>query len=179
MISAGNGGEDRLPQDRGSSIPTITRHARLRRDYPGERLLTERALAGRLHGRDRELRIFEGLVAADTGKARGDTRRTRRTADPSPNAPLLIRIVRYPYRQETHRGRRRTVFQAGMPRRQHAEQREAPMRSAMVFRGDAVYGNPIKALDIHPSPLPPPPSVDSWLATAPDRPTRTPPPGAA
>lgn len=117
----------------------------------------------RLRGRDTALRIFEGLFRSSLEIKRGGTRRPRFTAEPEPNAPLLIRIVRYPYRQETHRGRRRQVFEAGLQVREKLDAREAPMRSARDYRGDAITGNPIKALGIHPSPLAPPPSIEEWL----------------
>lgn len=135
-------------------------------------------MAGRLHVRDRELHIFEGLLKVREHRVRGNTRRNARIVEPEPNAPLLIRIVRYPYKEETHRGRRRRLYDASRER-PAAELREQPMRSAMVFKGEPIYGNPIRALDIHPAPLPAPPPVDDWLAAVGVRPDLPPMPGGA
>lgn len=106
--------------------------------------------------------MFEGLVCASISLDR-TVRPCRRLVEVEPNAPLLIRIVKYPYRQETHRGRRRQVFEAGLEARTRLQEREAPMRAGRAFKGDPIVGNPIKALSIHPAPLPPPPGVDEWL----------------
>jgi len=84
--------------------------------------------------------------------------------EPEPNAPLLIRIVKYPYRQEVSYGRRRKMFDAGLQTRDRTEPREAPMRAGRAFRGQAIVGNPVKALDLHPTPLSAPPNVDEWLS---------------
>jgi len=108
--------------------------------------------------------VFEGLVSAKINLDR-TVRNNRRLVEPEPNAPLLIRIVKYPYRQETHRGRRRKVFEAGVQARSRLEQRELPMRAGRAFKGEPIVGNPIKALDIHPAPLAAPPGVDEWLAS--------------
>ena len=108
--------------------------------------------------------MFEGLFRQLTSARQVRERKNRNLAVTEPNAPLLIRIVRDPYRQEVSRGRRVTLFESGLAQRLKVV-RPPPVAEVRQARGALFQGNPIKALAIHPPPLPPPPSVDEWLAT--------------
>ncbi|MFK7929743.1 MAG: hypothetical protein AB8H79_16240 [Myxococcota bacterium] len=110
------------------------------------------------------MRVFEGLFQNQTAGRQVKERANRRLVDTSPNAPLLIRIVKEPYRQEVARGRRRKLFDAGMSVRSKFV-RARPVVEAREHREGFIQGNPIRALNIHPPPLAAPPSVDEWLAS--------------
>ena len=85
--------------------------------------------------------------------------------DPSPNAPLLIRVVRYPYAETVSRGRRRRYREVVSAVTDRNEPRPRPVADVRAARDQPPMGNPVKALSIHPEPLAPPPTVDAWLAS--------------
>lgn len=78
-------------------MPTDPRD-RLLRPLPGEGLVAETRGMARLHRRGDATERPDPVPARDQ-KALFTltTRRAARLADPTPNAPLLIRIVRHPY----------------------------------------------------------------------------------
>ena len=82
---------------------------RLRRRYPGERLAEPRPLGTRVFGRDKPLREPREVVGSVVSLPEVKIRAHRSQARPSPNAPLLKRLVMYPYRQSTSYGRRQAV----------------------------------------------------------------------
>lgn len=151
----------------GGTIAIRHRHARSTRDYPGERMQKERAIPVRLGARDKALRVFTGVFQGTERPARGATRAPRRLPEAAPNAPLLIRIVRYPYEQEVHRGRRIKHDWHDRVHRQAHEVSEPPMRLAAEAKGDVIRGNPLRSLGLHLEPLPALPSVEDWLRSSP------------
>lgn len=152
------------PREREPHISVNNRHVRSKRTFPGERLQDLGPMIERLQARNRELRAFKGLFKNATSIRERRVRSNRVLATTEPNAPLLIRIVRDPYTQEVTSGRRRKLFEAGMVVRKKVV-RPAPVGEARELRSGFVQGNPVKRLAIHPQPLPPPPSVDEWLAS--------------
>ena len=82
---------------------------RLRRRYPGERFAEPRPLGTRVFGRDKPLREPREVVGSVVALPELKVRANRSQARPSPNAPLLKRLVMYPYRQSTTYGRRSAV----------------------------------------------------------------------
>lgn len=80
---------------------------RLRRPRPGDRLIDEEARLDRLFARERAEVRRDPVPARDQAESRVVTMRaTTRVATPRPNAPLLIRIVRYPFALAPARGTR-------------------------------------------------------------------------
>lgn len=146
-------------------ISSVYRHARLSRTFPGERQLRLGPLLDRLHGRDKELRQYATGFAGKVKLKDRRVRPTRHTIEPEPNAPLLIRIVKYPYQQEVSYARRRRVYEPSMVVRDRLEPRPTPVADVREFRDQGFMGNPVKAIDLHPAPLPPPPPVDAWLSS--------------
>ncbi len=120
-------------------------------------------LVSRLVERDREAPVFEGLFQDAVRLKVSEVRDNRRLADTSENAPLLIRIVKYPYEQDVTSGRRRQVFEPVSMERDRLQPRPAPVTEVRALRDEPFFGNPFKALAIHPEPLAPPPGVDEWL----------------
>lgn len=81
--------------------------ARLRRRLPGARLGDEMRGLARLFEREVEESRREIVPPRDQAALKVTTRRnTSHVASCRPNAPLLIRIVRTPFRLETSRGNR-------------------------------------------------------------------------
>ncbi|MES2639014.1 MAG: hypothetical protein V4850_06010 [Myxococcota bacterium] len=80
---------------------------RLRRRLPGDRLATEERGLARLLARERPDTRPDPVPARDKQGARAPVQRdTTHVASCRPNAPLLIRIVRYPFALPTTRGTR-------------------------------------------------------------------------
>jgi len=78
---------------------------RLRRPSPGARLATEERSLARLFAREEVEERREAVPPRDKAGARVlSLRETGRVASCRPNAPLLIRIVRYPFALTTARG---------------------------------------------------------------------------
>jgi len=88
-------------------------------------------------------------------------RRPGRMASPAPNAPLLKRIVRYPYREHTASGRRTKVFEPIQMTRldtsiEHAVQIVRDLRDPIAL------GNPLRVIDRNRVPRAIP-TVAEWL----------------
>lgn len=80
---------------------------RLRRRRPGDRLVDEEARLDRLFAREVAEVRRDPVPPRDQADARTiSLRMTTRVATPRPNAPLLIRIVRYPFVLDPARGSR-------------------------------------------------------------------------
>lgn len=139
---------------------------RLDRRYPGQGLAEPPAIAARLWLRDREARAVR-ILPGDKLQVRGEVKLKRpgRMASPSPNAPLLKRIVRYPYREHVARGRRLQVFQP-IERTRLDTTIESAVKIVRDLRDPIALGNPLRVIDrsrvsrdacvV--------PSVDQWLA---------------
>lgn len=137
---------------------------RLQRRFPGEDLGDPGFVGRRLLERDREPPPPR-LLAGSTLKvaATGGTKKARKIADPRPNAPLLIRIVRYPYGLAATRGRRQAAFVAGLVAREGLLERPAILAEARAARGEVVVGNPIRKNPTRVERLAPIPTVAEWL----------------
>lgn len=83
--------------------------------------------------------------------------------DPGPNAPLLKRIVKYPYAMDDIGRPRRTVLYTGLGARQKRSPVPRPIAWVREFVGDRVMGNPLKRNSLRPKPLDKVPSVEAWL----------------
>jgi hypothetical protein len=119
----------------------------------------------RLRARDREPRVFKGLVSASTTLQERKVRRPRNMIEPEPNAPLLKRIVKYPYEEVCRGPVRRKTGNSVRTAIVRLEPRKPPMVEGRSAIGDLIVGNPIRGLNIHPVPLASPPSVEEWLAS--------------
>jgi hypothetical protein len=85
---------------------------RLLRPIPGERFLQEGETARQVFQRLEEKEQKELIPRRDlkTGRESQKTRTTRKLAVAGPNAPSLIRLVRYPFRLQTVRGSRQRYY---------------------------------------------------------------------
>lgn len=91
-----------------ASDPTL----RLRRPLPGARLEHDARGMERLFARETTEERPDPVPARDKAALKMVVRRdTSRVASCRPNAPLLIRIVRYPFRLETSRGARKKYLE--------------------------------------------------------------------
>ena len=137
---------------------------RLKRKYPGEGLSDPRPEMARLGARDKPLREATVIRESSVRVREGKPRRNQHLGKPWPNAPLLKRLVRYPYRQHTASGRRLKVVEPIPWDACRLEGRE-PVSSALVgLREELKGGSPLRA-DPAPKPaMPTIPSVDDWLA---------------
>jgi len=139
---------------------------RLDRRYPGQGLAKPPAIAARLWLRDREVRPVR-ILPGDKLQVRGEVKikRPGRMASPAPNAPLLKRIVRYPYREHTARGRRLQVFEPIALVRLDTTI-ESAVKIVRDLRDPIALGNPLRVIDR--SRVSPDsrviPSVEQWLA---------------
>ena len=117
---------------------------RLHRKFPGEGLADLRPISARLAKRDKPLREpmpqRESAVVVRVGK----TRRPSKMGKTSPNAPLLKRLVRYPYRQHTTDGRRRSC-QEPIPWDLLGVEERKPVSDALVeLRASLLGGSPLR-----------------------------------
>ncbi len=136
---------------------------RLQRRHPGEGLARPHATSVRVLERDRPLRAPRATLGEDFEGRTGKVRLTWRTADPAPNAPLLKRLVRYPYRQEIQRGRRVTLLEGPNRPQKSVDSFASGVREARAWRVRVAFANPLRAEQ-------PPrverrerPSVEEWL----------------
>ena len=135
---------------------------RLDRRVPGQGLAEPPAIVARLWRREDEAKP-ERVLAGDKLVVRETTiRNNKNLANPRPNAPLLKRIVRYPYRQDNGRPRREQVYEPTVARE--------PIRSdsfeelvATELRYPIALGNPVRILG-HAIERRVLPTVDEWLA---------------
>lgn len=86
---------------------------RLRRPFPGERFLREDPSITAVFERAEEKEVRDLIPRRDlkTGREQTKTRSTRKLATAGPNAPSLIRLVRYPFRLQTVRGSKKRYYQ--------------------------------------------------------------------
>ena len=135
---------------------------RFARRVPGEAFWSPRPLAQRMYAREPEPEAPR-LVCGDTVKISAlKTRRIHGTAEPSPNAPLLIRLNTHPY--EMSRGYpKRVEGRQARDRDARARSNTEPlMRVASGELHRAPANNPIRAIDHIPN-TPSVPTIDEWL----------------
>ncbi|MBM4366086.1 MAG: hypothetical protein FJ102_07710 [Deltaproteobacteria bacterium] len=109
---------------------------RLDRPLPGARITEERTL--RIHVSENRPSPPCPVPARDEKElSKIDTRPSRKRVEAGPNAPQLIRLVRYPFALATVRPRRQVVLEARRSAEARAEARAPlghPMREAVAER---------------------------------------------
>ena len=104
------------------------------------------------------------VVGEDLVTRNGDTRDTQQVIDAGPNAPLLKRLILFPYGLETEPGQRshvRDIRPWGSLEREATPNAGAEAREA---RGSITEGNPLKQLAIFRKEKRSRLSVDAWLS---------------
>lgn len=138
-------------------------HDRLKREVLGSNLGQTRASVQHVLHRDRPLKASRS-VAGETISSRSCEITYRRVwLDPGPNAPLLKRIVKYPYALEEIGRPRRSVLYSGPSAREQRMPVPHPIELVREFVGERILGNPLKRNSLRPEPLGKVPSVEAWL----------------
>ena len=137
---------------------------RLKRRYPGQGIADPSPLFDRLIGRDKPLREERESPGSKIVYREVKSRHPWRMAEPSPNAPLLKRMVRYPYRQELTWARREQVFEPLSLVDWGLDDRPLAFREAQAERGSQTNGNPLKTHTFRVETRRSTPSVSEWLA---------------
>lgn len=122
--------------------------------------------------RDRPLKAERKTLGSIVKVPDVNVRRTTLSANAGPNAPLLKRIVRYPYALHgTAPKRVDLVPRVALPKR-GADPRPSVAASLAADRAPAANGNPLRAVPTRVVIRERPASVDAWLASggAPDSP---------
>lgn len=137
---------------------------RLQRRFPGEGLGDPSHLGEVLLRRDAPLPA-EAPRAGQTVKVPdASTRAAQKLGKTAPNAPLLKRLVRYPYQMSGSKGKR-AVWREGVPWSDLArEARLAPLVVVRRERDPVVMGSPLRGFERRPARearL----SVESWLGS--------------
>jgi hypothetical protein len=149
---------------------------RFQRKSPGEQLSEPRAIELLLFQRDKELRPARVSPGSTAKPFTLKVRNARNTAQPRPNAPLLKRLVRHPFKMYGVQGKR-TAVRSPVPWAELKRDRlQSVFRAAQADRGQLIFGNPVRAYDRIPA-VPALPTVDQWLASAAPAPRRAPPAG--
>lgn len=137
---------------------------RLDRRTAGQWLEDPLPAVERAFERDREPPVQQRVLAGEKTKGRSAKgRSSRRIADPHPNAPQLIRLVKTP-----------TVLYAVNPRRTPGrpavpwadlgrERLVSASQLARAARGGSLGGNPLRVIDDRRTAREPRLSVDAWL----------------
>ena len=138
-------------------------HDRLKREVIGSNLGQIRASVRHMLHRDRPLKVPRS-IAGETVSSRSCEITYRRVwLDPGPNAPLLKRIVKYPYALEEIGRPRRSVLYSGLNAREQRTPVPHPIAMVHEFVGERIQGNPLKRNSLRPKPLDKVPSIESWL----------------
>ena len=138
-------------------------HDRLKREILGERAVRDRSVVVALAKRDKPLANTRS-VPGESMKLRTCEITYRRVwLEPGPNAPLLKRIVKYPYALEEVGRSIRVAVPKGLSAREKRESLPKPMQMAAAFRGVRRTGGPLKGNSLRPKPLPKVPSIEAWL----------------
>lgn len=116
-----------------------------------------------LWARDRETHPERSTVGETVRLEEVRVRSVRRKADPRPNAPLLKRLVRYPYRLDTGRPRRETLVEPYSAVRPRVEPSLRAARVAQEARGRMGNGNPLRACPTKVRRREGLPSIEDWL----------------
>jgi hypothetical protein len=139
-------------------------HDRLQREGLGERLVRARSLIRTLMTRDKPLAVPR-VIPGEGMSVRGCEIKYRRVPfEPGPNAPLLKRIVKYPYTFSELGRPRRVPVPMGLDERETREAFPRPMAMVATFRGVRVSGGPLKSLALRVKPLTKAPSIEIWLS---------------
>ena len=137
---------------------------RFHRKAPGEQLSKPRSLEVLLFERDKELRPPRVSPGSTAKPFVLKVRSARNTAQPRPNAPLLKRLVRHPFKMYGSQGRR-TVVRSAVPWSELQRVRlVSAFRSAQADRGQIIFGNPVRGYDRLPR-VPKLPTIADWLAS--------------
>jgi hypothetical protein len=136
---------------------------RLKRKYPGEGLADPRPEMARLGARDKPLRDAPAIRESKVRVREGKPRRIQNLGKPWPNAPLLKRLVRYPYRQHTASGRRTKIADPIPWDACRLETREPVSTALIELRAALKGGNPLRTEPAPRAGMPVIPSVDDWL----------------
>lgn len=137
---------------------------RLQRRFPGEGLGEPSALGAVLLEREAEPTPSATRAGETVKLSENKVRPLKNLAKTSPNAPLLKRLVRYPFKLSGTQGKRsswRTALQADERRR---EPRLSPTMIVRSERDPLIVGNPVRTLSHHPA-REALPTVDAWLAS--------------
>lgn len=135
---------------------------RLKRRHPGEGLARPGLIQARLWTRDKELRAPRSVVGDDLVTREIKVRASGRSVDPAPNAPLLKRIVRYPYRLHPERGIRIVSFESPTFDRGRVESSAPAIREARTWRARATFGSLLRGPS-RPTRREARPTVEAWL----------------
>lgn len=136
---------------------------RLKRRYPGEDIAAPSSSVERLAARDRPLRQPKQALGEEMRVSSHAVRRNQNTIQPQPNAPLLKRLVRYPYALHATRPRTLKVAEPvpwDLLERTVSEPVSAVTRDA---RDLSIQGNPLRAVSTTVPRRSRVPSVDDWL----------------
>lgn len=136
---------------------------RLHRRYPGQDLAAPRPGMVRLFAREREARPDRVLAGESVHVTERKTKAPHIKVRPEPNAPLLKRIVRYPYRLHTTQGRRTQVFEPVVVARDRAQATPPSGRVAAEARGTLPMGNPLRTASTGYRRRGKLPTVEEWL----------------
>lgn len=138
---------------------------RLQRRYPGEGKGDPRFLARRIGDRVRDRHPDRTTVGDTIHLREAKVRESWRKAHASPNAPLLKRLVRYPFRLHTSWARRSTLFEPASATPLRVDFPEPAMRVAIAARGPVLPGNPLRGASTgyRPGQRGAVPTVDEWL----------------
>jgi hypothetical protein len=136
---------------------------RLQRKYPGEGLLDLSPAVTRVADRDRPLKAERATLGSKVTIPAATTRRNGVVVEPRPNAPLLKRLVRYPFALHGTQPRRHTLMEA-VPWGAHGAQPREPVSASFDdLRGGPAVGNPLRAVPTRPPRLGARPTVAEWL----------------
>lgn len=140
---------------------------RLHRAVLGERLNEPRGLAKVLFARDRELKApttILGKLAQSTRGQQPKIKANTHVASPRPNAPLLKRIVRRPFRMDDPSGRTRIRLRDAVPWEDLARQ-DLPRPSEVLAasRFAITFGDPVREIQAMRDLDRPRPSAAGWL----------------
>lgn len=136
---------------------------RLERTFPGEGLAAPSNVAVRVAERDRPLKEPRKELGQLVSVPERSTRRIENVVQASPNAPLLKRLVRYPYALHAVQPRRSTVAEPIPWDALAREPREAVSAVMASVRGERIQGNPLRAVPTRVPRLLPIPTADAWL----------------
>lgn len=135
---------------------------RLQRRYPGERFSEPSALGVRLRERDKPLREERQVLGSSVSVGEPKVRANRARVHPGPNAPLLKRLVLFPYRQDTTFPRRHEV-RSPIPWDLLARENLETVPMMVAARPQPVMGSPVRALMNRVVAREPVESIETWL----------------
>lgn len=138
-------------------------HDRLKRQVLGSNLGQMRETVQHMLHRDRPLKSPRTVAGENISSRSCEITYRRVWLDPGPNAPLLKRIVKYPYALEEIGRPRRSVLYKGLGDREQRSPVPHPIAFAREYVGDRVMGNPLKRYSLRPKPLDKAPSIELWL----------------